>query len=233
METELHLLQIFLLIETLRAWWKGRDDVYVGGDMFVYFSPNQVYTHDFRGPDVLVAQGVKKRVRKSWVTWQEGKPPDVVIELMSKSTAKFDKTVKKRIYQDRLRTPEYFLYDPVEYEFLGYSLRNGRYEPIEPDAAGRLVSEQLGLALQVWDGDYANTTSRWLRCATLDGTLLPTKEERIEEEMLRVEEANLRAEEEMLRAEAANLHAQEAERKAEELEAEIARYRERFGDVTE
>jgi Uma2 family endonuclease len=226
METELHLLQIFLLIETLRAWWNGRDDVYVCGDMFVYFSPQQVKKYDFRGPDVLIAQGVKKRVRKSWVTWQEGKPPDVVIELMSDSTAKFDKTVKKRIYQDRLRTPEYFLYDPVEYEFLGYSLRNGRYEPIEPDASGRLASEQLGLALQVWDGDYTKTTSRWLRWATLDGMLLPTKEERLEEERLRAEEQTLRAEEEWLRA-------REAEQKSKELEAELARYRERFGDVTE
>jgi Uma2 family endonuclease len=205
METELHLLQIFLLIKTLRAWWKDRDDVYVGGDMFVYFSPNQVYTHDFRGPDVFVAQGVKKRVRKSWVTWQEGKPPDVVIELTSDSTRKFDKTKKKRIYQDKLRTPEYFIYDPVEYEFLGYALRNGLYEPIEPDNSGRLVSAQLGLALQLWDGNCANTTSRWLRWATLDGRLLPTEEEL----------------------------AKEAEQRAEELEAELAHYRERFGKITE
>jgi hypothetical protein len=194
--------------------------------MFVYFSPDQVYTHDFRGPDVFVAQGVEKRLHKSWVSWQEGKSPDVVIELTSKRTGKFDKTKKKQIYQDDLRTPEYFIYDPVKYEFLGYSLRDGRYEPIEPDASGRMVSEQLGLALQLWDGDYANVTSRWLRWATLDGTLLPNEEELADEEKFRAEEQRLRAEE-------ARLRAQEAERKAEELEAEIARYRERFGDVTE
>src|SRR2546428_1341003 len=107
METERHVLQMFLLIETLRAYWEDRDDVYVGGNMFVYFSPNQVLTHDFRGPDVFVAQGVKKRERKSWVVWQEGKPPDVVIELMSESTADFDKNEKKQVYQDKLKAPEY------------------------------------------------------------------------------------------------------------------------------
>ena len=212
METERHVLQMFLLIETLRAYWEGRDDVYVGGNMFVYFSPDQVYTHDFRGPDVFVAQGVKKRERKSWVVWQEGKPPDVVIELMSESTADFDKTEKKRIYQDKLQAPEYFLYDPFEYYLFGYSLRNGRYEPIAPDASGRLISEQLGLALQVWEGIYADVPARWLRWATLDGALLPTGEELAEEEKLR---------------------AQEAERRAEELEATLARYRERFGEMAE
>lgn len=219
METEQHVLQMFLLIETLRAYWEGRDDVYVGGNMFVYFSPDQVYTHDFRGPDVFVAQGVKKRVRKSWVVWQEGKPPDVVIELMSESTADFDKTEKKRVYQDKLQAPEYFLYDPFEYELLGYSLRNSRYEPIAPDASGRLVSEQLGLALQLWEGSYCDVSAGWLRWATPDGVLLPTREELAEQE-------NLRAEEERQRA-------REAERRAEELEATLARYRERFGEMAE
>ncbi len=226
METEQHVLQMFLLIEPLRAYWEGRDDVYVGGNMFVYFSPDQVYTHDFRGPDVFVAQGVKKRVRKSWVVWQEGKPPDVVIELMSETTADFDKTEKKRIYQDKLQAPEYFLYDPFEYELLGYSLRRGRYEPIEPDAEGRLMSERLGLVLRLWEGSYCGVTERWLRWATLDGMLLPTGEELAEKEKERAEKERERAEKEKRRA-------QEAERKAEELEATLARYRERFGETPE
>jgi len=240
METEQHILQMFMLIETLRAYWKDRDDVYVVGDMFVYFSPDQVRTHDFRGPDVFVAQGVEKRLRKSWVVWQEGKPPDVVIELMSESTAAFDKNEKKQIYQDRLQAPEYFLYDPFEYELLGYSLCEGRYEPITPDADGRLVSEQLGLALQLWEGSFGNVTARWLRWATLDGMLLPTGEElaeqgwaRFEQERSRAEQERLRAEQEQTRAEQERLRAQEAERRAEELEAMLARYRERFGEAPE
>src|SRR5262249_5839224 len=116
MESYRHVLQMILLIETLSAYWAGRDDVFVGGDMFVYFSPEQVKNHDFRGPDVIAAQGVEKRDRKSWVTWQEGKPPDVVIELTSESAGDFDKGEKKRIYQDRLKAPEYFWYDPFSEE---------------------------------------------------------------------------------------------------------------------
>jgi len=46
------------------------------------------------------------------VVWEEGKAPDVIIELLSESTATQDKTVKKEIYQNQMRFPEYFWYDP-------------------------------------------------------------------------------------------------------------------------
>ena len=62
--------------------------------MFVYFRPRQEFTHDFRGPDFFAVQGVAKRERKSWVVWEEGKGPDVVIELLSDSTAEKDKNEK-------------------------------------------------------------------------------------------------------------------------------------------
>jgi Uma2 family endonuclease len=141
MESDLHVLQMTFLMETLKLHWQGRDDVAVHGDMFVYFSPEQVKTHDFRGPDFFAAQGVRRREdRKSWVVWQEGKGPDVVIELLSESTAAFDKTGKKQIYQDRLRVPEYYWYDPWSGEFAGFILRGGKYEPITPAPEGWLVS---------------------------------------------------------------------------------------------
>ncbi|MGH9768255.1 MAG: Uma2 family endonuclease [Blastocatellia bacterium] len=187
METERHVLQMMLLIETLRAYWAGRNDVFVGGNMFVYFSPQQVKTHDFRGPDVFVAQGVEKRERKSWVLWQESKPPDVVIELISESTAEFDKGEKKQIYQDRLRTPEYFWYDPFSAELAGFALRDEQYQPLAPDAEGRIVSRQLGLSLVKWEGEYQGVRAQWLRWATLDGQVLPTPEEVAEQESQRAE----------------------------------------------
>ncbi len=205
METERHVLQMYLLIEPLRSYWAEREDVFVGGNMFVYFSPDQVLTHDFRGPDVFVVQGVERRERKSWVVWQEGKGPDVVIELLSETTAAKDKEEKKRIYQDRLRVPEYFWYDPFSGEWAGFTLRGGRYEPMAEDAAGRLISQQLGLALVRWEGEYAEVKARWLRWATLEGVLLPTGEEK----------------------------AEQAQQRAAELEALLARYRENFGELPE
>ena len=99
MESNWHVLQMNLLNEALQLHWKDRQDFFAGGNMFVYFSPTQELTHDFKGPDVFVALDVPTQPsRLSWVTWQEGKPPDVVIELLSPSTAAYDKREKKQIY---------------------------------------------------------------------------------------------------------------------------------------
>jgi Uma2 family endonuclease len=219
MESERHVLQLQLLLGPLRRFWADRQDVYVGGNMFVYFSLEQMRHQDFRGPDFFAVLGVPKRERKSWVVWQEGKGPDVVIELLSASTAARDKGENKAVYQDRLRVPEYFWFDPFSGEWAGFVLREGVYKPMMEDAQGRLCSQQLGLALVRWQGTYQEVSARWLRWATLDGTLLPTPQEAAAQEQSRADQAQRRAE--------------EAERRAAALEALLARYQERFGTPPE
>ena len=80
--------------------------------MFVYYNPDRRFTIGVVGPDVFFVLGVSKGDRLRWVVWEEGKGPDVVIELLSPSTAAQDKEEKKQIYQDRLGVPEYFWYAP-------------------------------------------------------------------------------------------------------------------------
>ena len=205
METQRHVLQLNLLMDPLLLHWADRNDFFVGGNMFLYFSVEQIRHNDFLGPDFFVALDVPRRERKSWVVWQEGKGPDVVIELLSESTAERDRTEKKRIYQDHLRVPEYFWFDPFSGEWAGFGLVNGIYEPREPDEAGRLISRKLHLALTHWEGEYKSVRARWLRWETLEGELLPTPQEVAEEER----------------------------RRAEDLAAELARYREQFGELPE
>jgi Uma2 family endonuclease len=218
METERHVLQMYLLTESLRLAWADRSDVFIGGNMFVYFSPDQVRTADFRGPDVFVAQGVERRERKSWVVWQEGKAPDLVIELLSESTARQDKTTKKRIYQDTLRVPEYVWYDPFSSELAGFALVQGVYEEIPPDERGGVSCIGLGLTLVRWKGAYGGVDATWLRWATPDGTLLPTPDESTQLERVRAEQERLRAEQERLRAEEARLRAEQERERADEAE---------------
>ena len=67
-----------------------------------HYSLAQVKNREFMGPDVFAVVGVPKGERKSWVVWEEGKGPDVVIELLSESTAEYDKTEKKRLYEVQL-----------------------------------------------------------------------------------------------------------------------------------
>jgi Uma2 family endonuclease len=219
METQRHKLQMDLLIDALFPWLEAREDGYVGGNMFVYFSAAQLKNEEFRGPDFFAVLGVPKGERKSWVVWEEGKAPDVVIELLSESTIQLDKTEKKEIYRDRLRVPEYFWYDPFNPEdWAGFILKDGIYESLSQDT-GQLVSQQLGLVLVRWQGGYKGVEAVWLRWATLEGALLPTDRERAEGERQRAEEERQRAEEERQRS--------------QDLEALLNRYRERFGDLPE
>ncbi|MCW5850320.1 MAG: Uma2 family endonuclease, partial [Anaerolineae bacterium] len=132
MESERHFLQMQLLIDTLKTAWSDRD-VYIGGNMFVYFSLQQVRNRDFRGPDFFVVLDVPRGERKSWVIWEEGKGPDVVIELLSESSAEEDRQHKMRIYQDWIRVPEYYWYDPFSAEVAGFKLSNRQYTPLSGD----------------------------------------------------------------------------------------------------
>ncbi len=200
METARHKWQMELLVNPLTTWLANRD-AYVGGNMFVYFSPNQVKNHDFRGPDVFVVLDVPKGERKSWVVWEEGKGPDVVIELLSESTAAADKQQKKEIYQRRLRVPEYFWFDPFNPEdFAGFAIRDNVYEQIMPNSEGKILSQQLGLVLVPWAGQYGETNTVWLRWATLEGELLPTDQEIAEQERQRAVQAELLLEQERQRS---------------------------------
>ncbi len=180
METHRHVLQMILLIQTLSLFWNDREDVFISGTMFVYFSPEHVFNKDFLGPDFFAVLGVPKRDRKSWVVWQEGKGPELVIELISESTAAKDKHDKKLIYQDKLFVPEYIWFDIFNGQWEGFVLQNGIYHPMPTmptDQGERLVSTHLGLALVRWRGTFNGIYGRWLRWETLEGMLIPTPEE--------------------------------------------------------
>jgi Uma2 family endonuclease len=209
METQRHKVQMELLIDTLFPWLDQRPDGYIGGNMFVYYSLTQARNSDFKGPDFFVVLDVPKGERLSWVVWEEGKAPDIIIELLSESTAKADKDEKKLVYQNKLRVPEYFWFDPFDpSDWAGFSWQNQTYQPINPNAQGQLVSQVLGLALVKWQGDYKGVKNiTWLRWATLDGQLLPNSEEIAEQEKLRAEQEKLRADnaESQLQQVAANL----------------------------
>lgn len=218
MESNRHRMQMELLIEPLERHWAGRHDFWLGGNAFVYFSPDQVKTEDYRGPDVFVALGVDgTRYRHGWVVWEEGgKVPDVVIELLSESTAIFDKTSKKEIYRTKLRAPEYYWFDPFSDDFAGFVLKGDEYVPLVPDERGRLISPACGLALARWEGWHRNDYAVWLRWETLDGQVLLTGSEAAEEERARAERERNRAEQEQQRAEQQQQRAEHEQLRAEQ-----------------
>ncbi len=219
MESQRHNLQMTLLIHSLHPWLDQREDGYVGGNMFVYFSLEQVKNKDFRGPDFFAVLGVPKRERKSWVGWEEGKNPDVVIELLSESTIDVDKGIKKDIYATRLNVPEYFWYDPFNpSDKAGFYLQAGHYQPMQLDEQGRLLSRVLGLALVQWQGEYAGVETSWLRWAYPDGRLLLTYTELSQQQAIQAQEQAVQAEQ---RANQAQEQAVQAEQRANQAESQV------------
>lgn len=225
METARHRLQMELLIETLQPHIRRRPGGgYVGGNMFVYFSLAQVRHQDYKGPDFFVALDVSPKERKSWVVWEEGKGPDVVIELLSPSTAETDKRHKKHIYESRLRVPEYYWYDPFNADdFAGFQLQGEHYTPLQADSHGNVYSHTLGLHLSRWTGRYRDTETVWLRWMDAEGVVLPTGEElaiaaRQDADAAR-QDANIAREETVLAKQLADTEKSQAERLAEKLRA--------------
>jgi Uma2 family endonuclease len=241
LEFEWHTLEYPLLRSLIGQAMaeQGRTDFYVGGNMFVYFSLQQareVFEEErtkttekraFRGPDVFWVGGVDpNRDRQAWIAWEEGgRLPDVIVELLSPSTAEKDRTKKRDLYAQVFRTAEYFLYDPLTRQLDGLRLAGSAYWPIRPDADGRLWSEQLGVFFGPWHGTIEGRERDWVRLFRPDGTLVPTAEEQAEAERQRAEAERQQAEAERQRAEAERQRADAEWRRAEAAEAELARLR--------
>lgn len=186
MESSQHYAQLALLVACLEWLWRDRTDFFIGANLTIYFSRDQLKNRDFRGPDFFLVRQTESRPRKSWVVWEEGgQYPDLIIELLSDSTAKVDRTLKKELYQTRFRTPEYFWFSPETLELEGYRLVDRVYEAIAPDEMG-LWSQVLGLYISVRNGQ--------LRYVSPAGDLIPTPEEAAMQAQSQAQQASDRAE---------------------------------------
>jgi Uma2 family endonuclease len=166
-------------VEALDSYFQNRPDVYVSGNLFVYYeqgNPKAVVA-----PDVLVVLGVEKKKRPSYKVWDEqNKIPDFVLEITSKSTASEDRGTKKGLYA-YLGVKEYFQYDPTA-DYLkpplqGFRLVEGNYLPIpgrETNDDLSIVSEVLGLELWL----EADGEMRFYSPATGEKLLSPREMER-------------------------------------------------------
>lgn len=194
MESSLHYLQLALLVSCLDWLWRERKDYFIGANLTVYYSQQQLRNREFKGPDFFVAKNTVKRPRRSWVVWQEdGKYPDIIIELLSDSTAKVDRQEKKILYQNRFRTPEYFWFSPEDLELAGFRLNGEVYHPIISNESGLLWSDVLGLYLGIYNNQ--------LRYFSPEAELIPTPEEAALQAQTLAETERQRAETERQRAE--------------------------------
>ena len=209
MESSLHYMQLLLLVTSLEWAWRERDDFFIGANLTIYFSRQQLKHRDFRGPDFFLVKNTTREPRNSWVVWEEdGRYPDLIIELLSDSTAKVDRTTKRELYAQRFHTPEYFYFSPETLEFAGFKLDYNQYMPLAPNEQGWFWSESLGFFLGIQNGQ--------LRYFSLEGTLIPTPDETARREILRANQATAAAEYQAQRAEQETQRAEQEAQRAEQ-----------------
>ena len=144
-------------VEALGAYFQQRADVYVSGNLFIYYeegNPEAVVA-----PDVFVVFGAPKHRRSSYMLWNEPKAPDFVMEITSRRTRSQDQGPKRGTYAF-LGVQEYVQYDPTS-DYLrpplrGLSLVGDNYElmptTVVPDGTLTLYSNVLGLELRLVQG---------------------------------------------------------------------------------
>ncbi len=210
-ETPIHGEAMVAAMQDLARFFEARQDVAVGMNMLFYYEKGNSKARF--APDVYVAIGARKRLRRTYKTWEEPVPPTVVFEMSSRGTWLEDAGNKKTLCA-RLGVAEYFLFDP-EGEYLepplqGFRLSAGHYEPIVEAPDGSLESRALELRLRT-DGEL-------IRFMDGAGEPLPHTKELVQS--ARAAEAKLEAAASEL--EAAVSKRKEAETKRTEAEKKLA-----------
>ncbi len=184
----------------LRIYFQNHPDVYVAGNLFIYYEKN--YPESVVAPDVFVVFGVENRDRRSYKTWEENnQTPDFVLEITSKSTRSKDQGAKKGIYAF-LGVREYFQYDPTgDYlnpQLQGLHLVDGNYFPVAtntlPDGTVSLLSEVLGLELRLEAGKlrfYNPAASQILLTHEEEATARQVAEEKAQRLAAKLRELNI------------------------------------------
>ena len=172
---------------SLRAVFRDRPDDLIAHDLMLLFEEgNRKAT---LAPDLIVVLGVGNEPRDSYKTWKEGKVPDLVIEVVSRSTWCRDVRVKPPLYA-ALGIAEFWLVDPLHPRLAGFELGGGGYREIAELPEGGSRSRVLALDLLVKDGE--------LRCRDpRDGKVIPDHVETVK--MLEVAQRRVAELEKLLR----------------------------------
>ena len=151
---------LFRILPMLKAHFHDRADALVAGAGFLCYDRSNLNAR--LAPDCMVAFGVDPdaiRRRNGYLIWEVGKPPDLVMEVASESTAPND-IGRKRVLYAAMGVGEYWRLDATGGELYGEPLvgeyllddEYRRYE-LSADADGGVCGHSELLDLNIcWDG---------------------------------------------------------------------------------
>lgn len=228
---EFHDIQPQLLKETFRPSTYLPEQVFVGTDLNVYYDVR--HPQWYKRSDWFAVLGVERSeqqadLRLSYVIWQEGVSPFLVVELLSPSTEEEDlgqtlreinqPPTKWNVYERILHVPYYVVFSRYTGELKAFEIRGVRYQELSLEG-DRFWLPELELGLGVWQGHYENVEGRWLRWYDAEGQWLPTAQEQLADTEAQLEEAEAQLE--------------EREAQLEETEAQLEQERSRTQQLAE
>ena len=172
-----------LLTEPLYSSWGGPGDgrsflAAANVGVFHQVSNPAIVPDVFLSLDVQVAENWWDKAHRSYFVWEFGKPPDLVVEIVSNRRG--NEAGSKKATYARMRVSYYVLYDPLRQVMPDvvtvYGLNDGAYER---RSEARFPSLRLGLVL--WEGVFESVPGTWLRWTDEHGVLIPTGKERAEQ----------------------------------------------------
>ena len=210
---EFHVLQPQLLSATFMPSSYPLEQIFTASDLNLYYDPRHYLW--YKRPDWFAVVGVPSlyeghELRQSYVLWQEGVDPLVVVEFLSPGTededlgrlavktlgAKEQPPFKWEVYERILRVPYYVVFNSETNQIRAFELVGTRYREMELSEP-RLWIEELGLGLGLWQGFWLKQERPWLRWYDHEGNWVPTPEERerqfAEQAVQQTEEAQQRA----------------------------------------
>ncbi|MBD6615151.1 Uma2 family endonuclease [Komarekiella sp. 'clone 1'] len=132
----------------------------------------------FLSLDVQLPQNWWEKQNRCYMVWRFGKPPEVVIEIVSNKEG--DELGKKQKIYEQMRASYYIVYDPNqqlgEQVIRVYELRGMRYFE-----TSETWLEQVGLGVTLWQGEFEGRQDVWLRWCYQDENVLPTGDERAQQ----------------------------------------------------
>lgn len=215
-DSELQVLVPSLLAEILAWYWRDRSDWFWGINMGVYYEPKQPAIV----PDGFLSLGVdhfnREDGRQSYVLWEEGKPPLLALEYVSRTYGQ-EYDAKMAAYAN-IGVLYYVIYNPIFFHLRQrkpleiYKLEDGKYvlQDGEP-----IWLPEIGLGLGQEKGTYRNCFREWLYWYNEQGERLTVTAEVAEQAKQRAEQERQRAEQEASRAAKADQRAEEASLRAE------------------
>jgi Uma2 family endonuclease len=163
-------------------------DYFIGEDCGIYWQLADPPERGVKAPDWFLVPEVPRlldgQMRRSFVSWQEAVNPLVILEYASgDGTEERDQTPNEGkfwVFERRVRSPFYGIYEPNSGGLEFYVLSARRYARAQPNEFGRFPIQTLGVELGVWQGVFAGYQMSWLRWWDQRGILLPTGLEKAE-----------------------------------------------------